>query len=467
LRIVRRTRILATLGPATSDRSTIDAMIVAGVDAFRLNFSHGTHEDHAARCRVLRAAAAAAGREIAILQDLSGPKLRIGRLSEPLVLVDGDTLVIERGRAVGEAGRVSCDCDPLFTSVAVGDRLLVDDGRIELEVAEAGPDEIAVRVVSGGSLESNKGINVPGVTMRTLAFTPKDREDLAAGIAMGVDVVAVSFVQSPEDVAAVRKAAATFGRPHLPIVAKIERPQAVERIEEILDVCDGLMVARGDLGVELPLETIPAVQRRIILAARRRGTPVILATQVLESMRTEPRPTRAEVTDAAHAVEERVDTIMLAGETAAGLYPLKAVEVLDDIIRAAERATALVEGAVPEGAAFSLHARALSDAAVALADRAGADAIVAISREGATARLLAAMRPVHPIYVVTPSLEVVRQMSLVWGVTPVLLDKRRPSAIRTALVARGLAKAGTLIVMVSAHSAVEHEGINFVHIERI
>jgi pyruvate kinase len=467
LRIVRRTRILATLGPATDDRSTIDALIAAGVDAFRLNFSHGTHDDHAVRCRMLRAAAAAAAREIAILQDLAGPKLRIGTLSAPLPLAVGDTVIIERGRAVGSDGRVSCDCDPLFTSVGRGDRLLVDDGRIELEVNEAGPDELVVRVIAGGTLESNKGINVPGVTMRTLAFTAKDREDLAAGIAMGIDVVAVSFVQAPDDIGAVRQAAATFGRPHLPIVAKIERPQAVERIEEILDVCDGLMVARGDLGVELPLETIPAVQRGIILAARRRGTPVILATQVLESMRTEPRPTRAEVTDAAYAVEQRVDTIMLAGETAAGLHPLKAVEVLDAIIQAAEGAATLAEGAVPEGAAFSLHARALSDAAVALADRAAAEAIVAISREGATARLLAAMRPVHPIYVVTPSLEVVRQMSLVWGVTPVLLDKRRPSSIRAALVARGLAKSGTLIVMVSAHADVEHEGINFVHIERV
>ena len=282
--------------------------------------------------------AAGAQREVAVLQDLGGPKIRTGPLAAPVMLRDGETLIIEKGDTAGGPGRITCAFDGLFTSVAVGQRLLLDDGRIELEVESVAPSRVTTRVASGGMLEAHKGINLPGVTLRTSALTPKDLDDLRAGIAMGVDMVALSFVQSADDVRAAHAAAAAAGAADLPVVAKIEKPSAVESIDEILEVSDGLMVARGDLGVELPIETLPAVQKRLVLAARRRGVPVILATQVLESMRFEPRPTRAEVTDAAHAVDEGVDAIMLAGETSVGQYPVRAVSILDAIIREAEGA---------------------------------------------------------------------------------------------------------------------------------
>jgi pyruvate kinase len=284
---------------------------------------------------------------------------------------------------------------------------------------------------------------------------------------MGVDLVAVSFVQCAQDLIDVRQAADALGASNLPLVAKIEKPQAVERIEEILDVSDGLMVARGDLGVEIPLETVPTVQKRIVAAARRRGVPVILATQVLESMRTEPRPTRAEVTDAAHAVGERVDAIMLSGETAAGQYPVRAVSVLDAVIREAERASIDGVASVPEGASWSAHGRALCEAAVALAASAQATAILAMTRKGKTARLLAAMRPNSNILAVTPDRHVAAQLALVWGVTPVVTDHRAVGLVRRALIERKILSAGDVIVFVSAHATLGHENINFVHVEKV
>ncbi len=356
---MRRTRILVTIGPASDEPASIQALVEAGADALRLNFSHGTRETHAASCERIRAAAARAGRDVAILQDLAGPKIRIGALSAPLSLSPGEALVIERGDFVGGAGRVSSTFEALFTSIPANQRLLVDDGRIELIVRSAEPGRLTTEVRTGGVLESRKGINVPGVTLRTSAIGPGDVEDLRAGIAMGVDLVAVSFVQSADDVLAARAAVGAAGAPDMPIVAKIEKPQAVAGIDQILDVADGVMVARGDLGVEIPLETVPSVQKRLVKASRRRGVPVIVATEVLGSMRTELRPTRAEVTDAAHAVDQRVDTIMLAGETAVGRDPVRATAMLDRIVREAESLVSPPAGFVPEGAGWSEHGRAL------------------------------------------------------------------------------------------------------------
>jgi pyruvate kinase len=465
---MRRTRILATLGPATDTVDAIKALIHAGADAFRLNFSHGTRETQAATCRRIREAAASAGRDIAVLQDLGGPKIRTGAVAEPLTLEPDDELWIERGDFVGgRSNRISCSFGALFESVSAGDRLLVDDGRLELQVSEASPDGLRTRVVTGGVLQSNKGINVPHVALRTSALTDKDREDLAAGIAMGVDLVAVSFVQSARDIEDARAALAEAGAPSIPIVAKIEKPQAVDAIESILGVADALMVARGDLGVEMPLETVPGVQKRIVRAARLRGVPVILATQVLESMRTEPRPTRAEVTDAAHAVDERVDAIMLAGETAAGQYPVRAVAVLDAVIREAEKLYTTSGTLVPEGVRWRPHGRALCEAAVALADSAGATTLIALTRAGNTARLLAAMRPAARILAVTPERQTASALSLVWGVTPVVTEHRAIRSVRALLADRGLVTPGEIIVFVSAHTSLGHENINFTHIEQV
>jgi pyruvate kinase len=462
----RRTRILVTVGPASSDAATLRALLDAGTDAFRLNFSHGTIESHAETCRRIREVATAAGREVAVLQDLGGPKIRTGPLDRPLTLADGSTLAIEHGDFAGEPGRVSCQFDALFTSVQPGQRLLVDDGHLELEVTGVAPGKLMTRVVVGGVLDSHKGINVPGASLRTSALTPKDVDDLRAGVAMGVDLVALSFVQSADDVRAAQAAAASAGAPDLPVVAKIEKPQAIDHLEEILQVADGLMVARGDLGIELPLEKLPAEQKRIVLAARRHGVPVILATQVLESMRTESRPTRAEVTDAAHAVDEGVDAIMLAGETAIGRYPVRAVQTLDAIVREAESVLD-ADRVVPDAAGWSEHGRALCEAAVALAERARATAIVALTGSGRTARMLAALRPAARILAATPNTRTAAALSLVWGVTPLVTDRPELGVVRDLLVARNVVSAGAVVVFVAMRAALGRDGTNFVHVERL
>ncbi len=464
---MRRTRILSTIGPASDTPAGIRALIDAGTDAFRLNFSHGTTDSHADACRRIREAARAAGRFIAVLQDLSGPKIRIGGLAAPFALAAGDALAIEFGEFAGVPGRVSCSFEALFASVPSGARLLLDDGRLELDVTGASAGRLETRVVTGGVLDSRKGINVPGVSMRTPAMTPKDADDLAAGVAMGADLVAVSFVQSADDMRLVRAAAARAGAPGLPLVAKIEKPQAVEGIEEILDESDGIIVARGDLGIELPLETLPAVQRRLVEAARHRGVPVIVATQVLESMRSAPRPTRAEVTDAAHVVDEGADAVLLTGETAIGQYPQLVVSTLDRILREAEKIPSPAPALSPEVAGWSPHGRALCEAAVALASRADADAIVAVTEGGRTARMLAALRPRARILAVTPGVETAARLALVWGVTPIVAATPRVEDLRRILREQALVAPGSVVVFVSMDAALSGPDTNFVHVERL
>lgn len=468
---MRRTKILATMGPATNDPAMVRSLIDAGVDGCRLNFSHGASEDHAAMCRVIREQARASGRHVEVLQDLGGPKIRTGRVPAPLLLRAGAALTLDYSEAdgTGDPDRITCAFGPLFTSVVPGQRLLLDDGRLELVVTAVEPGRLVTRVIEGGLLDSRKGINVPGSVVRTPALTDKDRADLHAGIAMGVDVVALSFVQSPDDVAQARAAARDAGAAGLPIIAKIERPSAVDRIDEIVAVSDGIMVARGDLGIELPLETLPAVQRRVLLAARRRGIPVILATEVLESMRSSPRPTRAEVTDAAHAVDEGADAIMLSGETAVGRHPVRVVATLAAIIEQAERARLFWGGMnVPyDDVIASRHGLALCEAAVALAARAGASAIVAVTKAGMTPRLLSALRPAARIIAATSSESTAARLGLVWGVTPVLTDASSLVAVRETLLSRSLVPEGDTIVFVAMHASLEREADNFLVVERM
>jgi pyruvate kinase len=466
---MRRTRIISTVGPASSHPDLLRSLIVAGTDAFRLNFSHGTREGHAAVCDRIRLAAAEIDRPIAILQDLAGPKIRIGALERPIDLATGQALTIEYDPAYHTAaagGRVTSAFAPLFTSVGRGTRLLVDEGRIELEVVAARPDRIEARVLTPGQLDSHKGINVPGVVLQTHAMTEKDEADLVAGIAMGVDIVGVSFVQTPDDMQRVRAAVVAAGAPDVALVAKIETPLAVDRIEQIADQSDGLMVARGDLGIEMPLEVIPAVQKRVIIAARERGVPVTVATQVLESMRTSPRPTRAEVTDAAHAVDESADAVMLAGETAIGKYPVESVTTLDRILREAERAPTATAAIAHLHADWAPHARALCEAAVALASRAGAAAIVAVTEAGRTARLLSALRPRARILAAASTPAVAARLNIVWGVTP-FVSPPDPLEARRLLVDRGLVTAGSVVVFVSIGTALGRSDANFVHVETL
>jgi pyruvate kinase len=467
---MRRTRILATLGPASRDAATIRALLDAGADAFRLNFSHGSIPEHIETAGRIRAAARERGRHVGILQDLGGPKIRIGALAAPIELTEGESLVIGLGHAPGQKGRVACSFEALFSSVVPGQRLLVDDGRIELEVTDVSPGALTTRVMAGGPLESHKGINVPGVPLRTSALTAKDEADLAAGIAMGVEWVAHSFVQSADDVRRARAVAAAAGAPDLPIIAKIEKPQAVEHIDDIVQVADGLMIARGDLGIEVPLETLPGVQRRLVLTARRAGVPVILATQVLESMRTELRPTRAEVTDAAHAVDEGVDAIMLSGETAVGRHPARVVATLDAIVREAERELSGSSNFEVRRSNFHMdapHGRALCEAAVTLATESGAAAIVAVTSAGHTARMLASLRPAAAILAATSNVHTAGRLSLVWGVAAIVMEATRLETVRAALLERKLVLAGSTVVFVSIHPALGQDGTNFVRVEKI
>lgn len=472
---MRHTKIVATLGPATKDDATLEALLRAGADVVRLNFSHGTHETHRATCARARAAAERVGRTVAILQDLSGPKIRTGLLEggQPLSLREGDTLIVATGAFVGGPGRVSTTYAELARSVRAGDRLLLDDGRIELAVE--GSDGVAIRttVVNGGLLAEHKGINAPQVALPTGALTEKDHDDLKFGLSLGVDLVALSFVQSAGDLTSARAIATACGVPDVPLVAKLERPEAIARLDEILDHADAVMVARGDLGLEVPFERVPRVQKDILRTANARGVPAIVATQVLESMREEPRPTRAEVSDAAGAVDMGAGAIMLAGETAAGKYPVRAVEVLDAIVRDAESDGVRRPTTVPRlpGEGPWDHASALADAAIGLASRAHAGAIVAVTREGRTARLLSSGRPTAPIYAATDRPEVARRLALWWGVVPLVVslegDVDQVGA-RVVDQLRGLGElsASPTVVIVNVSPDLDLGAANFVRIRR-
>jgi pyruvate kinase len=464
---MRHTKIVATLGPASSPPAILRELLLAGVDIVRLNFSHGSHEAHAATYAAVRQAAADTGRTVAVLQDLSGPKIRTGPLEGggPLTLTAGQRLRIAAGDSPGSADVIYTPYEPLVKSAKPGDRLLLDDGRIELRVEECLTDCLVTAVVHGGSLGQNKGINAPGVALPASSITEKDARDLRFGLSLGVDIVALSFVQTAADVTSASELMKAAGRT-VPIIAKIERPAAVENIDAILDVAQGVMVARGDLGLELPLEQVPRVQKHIIRRARAAGLPAILATQVLESMRVEPRPTRAEVSDAANAVDDGADAIMLAGETAVGAYPVRAVETLDAVIRDAEsvpNAERIVPEIDPTG---SLHGRALCEAAVTLASTARADAIVAVTREGKTARLLSALRPSTQVFAATSNADLVGACSLQWGVTPLLTPVCEFDELEQLLVSSGLVKSGAVVVFVNVSAELNRSDANFIKVQR-
>jgi len=470
----RATKIVATIGPATDSEARIAQLVTAGVDVFRLNFSHGTHESHAESIRRIREASQRAERAVAIMQDLSGPKIRTGSLRDrtPIQLREGESLSIAVGTFPGEPGRISTTYAGLPAVVGRGDTLLLDDGRIQLRVEQASPAEIRTTVVDGGVLGEHKGINAPGATFPSGALTEKDARDLAFGVEAGVDLMAMSFVQRDTDLAAAREALVRAGAGHIPLIAKLERPQAIEHLDEILRASDGVMVARGDLGIELPLERVPRVQKEVTRRARALGLPVIVATQVLESMRTEPRPTRAEVSDAANAVDDRVDAIMLAGETAAGEYPLKAVETLDAVIRDAEAMDPVGSIPLEDTHLLAGHGRAICDAAVTLAEHANAAAIVAVTHGGKTARVLSALRPRVPILAATDQEVVQRRLALSWGVLPVLTDLRgdvnaAAGRIGQELLSRRVIVTNATIVLVSINPDLAPGSSNFLKIERV
>lgn len=470
---MRHTKIVATLGPASDTENGIRELIEAGVDVFRLNFSHATREAHGETIARVRSIAAATGRTVAILQDLSGPKIRTGRLrgGGPITLTPGARLVIAVGDDEGDESRLTTTYSDLPRAVKRGDVLLLDDGRIQLNVEETSDTELQATVVDGGALGEHKGINAPGGTLPSVGLTVKDEADLRFGIAAGVDMVALSFVQTADDLARARAVLQGAGAGSIPLIAKLERPEAVSRIEAILAASDAVMVARGDLGLELPLERVPRVQKEVTRQARALGIPVIVATQVLESMREELRPTRAEVSDAANAVDDGVDAIMLAGETAVGKHPARVVRTLERIIIDAE---GIASAKVPleRSQMVAAHGRAICEAAVTLASRAEASAIVAVTRGGHTAHVLSALRPATPIYAVTDSEAVSRRLALAWGVHPMVSDVSgditdAASRIGASLVERGAIAAGSAMVVVSISPDLRRGSSNFLKLQRV
>ena len=470
---MRRTKIIATVGPASDDDRTLDMLIAAGTNIFRLNFSHGTVDTQSATFRRVRAAAARARCDVAILQDLGGPKIRTGanKGGRPVTLQKGERVAIVTGGAPCEPGRLSTTFEGLARSVKPGDPLLLADGSIELRVDSTDGRTVQTTVVEGGELGEHKGINAPGVALPASAITPKDVEDLRAGLSLGVDMIAISFVQSAADLREARRLLAEADAVDTPIVAKLERPQALEHLDEILASCDGVMVARGDLGLEMPLERVPTAQKDITRRARRQGIPVILATQVLESMTAEPRPTRAEVSDAANAVDDGVDAIMLAAETAAGAFPARAVHVLDAVIREAESGPRN-DGSIRNAVADGDEAQALCQAAVTLANRGDAAAIVAVTRQGSTARRLAALRPHAPIIAACERDDIARRLSLYWGVLPVTMDIGQNMDTAGALVgqeimARGLVPRGATVVFVRIDADRTRADANYLKFQQL
>jgi pyruvate kinase len=471
---MRHTKIIATVGPASNSDAVLDALMVAGADIFRLNFSHGTHDTHRATFAKIRAAASRARREVAILTDLSGPKIRTGLLEghKPIELKAGERLRIVTGDIVGGPGVVSTTFEQLARSVRPGDRLLLADGSIELRVDETDRKDIVTTVIEGGMLGEHKGINAPGVPLPASAITPKDVEDLRFAVKLGVDMVAVSFVQTAGDLEQARQLMAADGAGEVPLVAKLERPQALEHLEDILHVCDAVMVARGDLGLEMPFERLPRAQKEITRQARLHAIPVIVATQVLESMMVEPRPTRAEVNDAANSVADSVDAIMLAGETAAGMHPVRAVQTLDAIIRDAEAAPVYEQRTIFRHPLHRDHAKALCEAAVTLANRGDAQAIVAVTRGGGTARRLSALRPKAPIFSVTDRDDVARRLCLNWGVVPICLElgdnvDEAAARIREELIARRFVTPGAPVVIVNISGDLTRGDANYLRIRRL
>jgi len=434
---MRRTRIVATIGPASRSRVTLEHLARAGMDVARLNFSHGEHLEHLDVMKSARDIAAQLDRPIALLQDLSGPKIRTGRLRDgrPVELRRGERVAITTDESIeGTPERISTTYDPLPRDVAPGDKILLDDGNLELRVLSAAGEEVTAEIVHGGLLRPNKGMNLPGVRLSTPALTDKDRRDLAFGVTNGVDYVALSFVRQAADVEEVRSLIRSMGAT-TPVIAKIEKREAVDDLSQILDAADGVMVARGDLGVELSTEEVPTLQKRIIEMANGAGKVVITATQMLESMIENPRPTRAEASDVANAILDGTDGVMLSAETAAGRFPVEVVATMARIARYTEehygsfRAPARVTG----GAA-SMVARSLARVASTVAEELDCKLIVAFTESGSTARLLSSYRPRAPIAAVTFNEDTFRRLALWWGVVPV---KSEFAATTDEMIVRG------------------------------
>ncbi|HEX8641668.1 MAG TPA: pyruvate kinase [Allosphingosinicella sp.] len=466
----RKVRILATLGPASDSPEMIRRLTEAGADAFRINMSHGGQADHLRRIEAIRSLEHALERPMTILADLQGPKLRVGKFKgDKAELRSGQDFVFDRDDRPGDAKRVSLPHREIFEAVEAGARLLVDDGKLVFRIRKVGRERIETRVEVGGTVSNNKGLNLPDVLLPVAALTEKDRSDLAFALDQGVDWVALSFVQRPEDVADARRLIG--GKAAL--LAKIEKPAAIDRLEGILELADAVMVARGDLGVELPPEEVPPLQKRIVEAARRMGRPVVVATQMLESMITTPSPTRAEVSDVATAVYDGADAIMLSAESASGDYPFESVAMMNRIAARAEAdpthyARVHFTETLPDATTNDAIARAAGE----MTRTVGASAIVCFTSSGSTARRVARERPTVPLLVLTPSLKTARRLGLLWGAHAVrtrdvhsfeeMLGKAKRMALR-----HRVAKAGDRIIVTAGVPFGTPGSTNVIHVARV
>ena len=453
----RRTKIVATIGPASREPSMLRELLRAGVNVCRLNCSHATPDALRSDIARIRRISAELDRPVAILLDLQGPKIRTGKVPEPIDLATGDVLtVVMDTDYVAQGHRVGTTWVTLAEDVGVGEPVLFADGALSGEVVAVRADEVDIRIIDGGPLGSHKGINLPATHIRAPALTEKDKEDLAAGLAAGVDYVALSFVRRAADVADLHEHMARLGSPDVPVIAKIEKPEAVERIDEILAVVEGIMVARGDLGVEMPLSQVPVVQKELIAAANRAGVLVITATQMLDSMERNPRPTRAETTDVANAILDGTDAIMLSGETANGKYPLQAVNMMDQLAREVEGSRFLVPPPLDQLLALSGPDRTVARAAC-YAVREVLRPLVVFTWSGQAAILASKSRPPGPLYALTPSQTVCDRLAMAWGVTPVRVPEIHGTdeliaAGERVLMERGLIQHGQEIVVLAGNS---------------
>jgi pyruvate kinase len=452
MRRLRRAKIIATLGPASSDPQMIARLFAAGVDVFRINMSHTSHERMRELVAAIRGAEEESGRPIGILVDLQGPKLRLGSFSGGSAVVKkGEMFVLDSDTAPGDAARAFLPHPEIFAAVAPGHTLLIDDGKVRLTVTTAEPKRMTTRVEVGGKLSDRKGVSLPDSTIPFSALTAKDRSDLEAALDTGIDWVALSFIQRPEDIAEAKKI--TRGR--AAVMAKIEKPQAVHRLDEILELADALMVARGDLGVEMPLEKVPGVQKQMTRAARSAGKPVVIATQMLESMINSPVPTRAEVSDVATAIFDGADAVMLSAESAAGQYPVEAVAMMNRIAEEVEndptyRTIISAQRPPPE----ATGADAIADAAQNIADTLDLAGVICWTSSGSTGLRVARERPKPPIVALSPNIATGRRLSLVWGVHCVITEDAHDQddmverACRIAFK-EGFAKAGQRVIIVA------------------
>lgn len=472
-----KAKIVCTLGPATSDEAMLVKLIRAGMDVARFNFSHGSYDDHLRTINNLRAAMKATGEHITLLQDLQGPKIRIGEIGAPSIdLVPGNTITITTEPIVGTTARVSTTYTHLPKDVHKGDTLLLDDGKLQLRVREVVVNDVECEIVVGGKLSSHKGINLPGVALSTPSYTEKDLQDLEFGIKNCIDYVALSFVRSADDIRDLRQEMA-WRMPKgqtIPIIAKIEKPQAIADIDHIIAEADGIMIARGDLGVELPPEDVPILQKMIVKRSNAAGKPVIIATQMLESMISSPTPTRAEASDVANAVMDGGDAVMLSGETSVGKYPLEAVMIMEKIIRKVE-GEITARGRVFEKGRGVIENRheALGMAACLLSEQMKSAAIVTVTNSGKTAQVLSRYRPNQQIIAVTDSASTLRRLNLVWGVSGIVFEDLSGDSdsalqrIQERLVALGLVRRGEYFVLLAGQPLLARGSTNFIKVEKV